>query len=395
MQFHIALAGLVVACTSTVATAAPTIGALSWGDDPDTRSPWTAESLKGYVQRHPDSAVAKRTEALLKRAEHDVTTHFVIAPVATLSFAGVMPTDPRHIASQAAIDQLPDVFALAVCARIAPAPLDASCQQIAHDGALGWMTTYKSTGNPIDEARLVELFLAIDWLLPIMGAEDRLTATRWMASFVTVGDEVYKAKTSQARTRINNFNTWRLAIRSITANVSGHAHLIESTPPLVDKQVRDNLLKPAQWRRDSKCTNDAEIKDYVGFDFRQRDALTYHLWNIQAWVDIVSYAPENVKGKDRERIAAALAFLKPYYLGQAKHVEFVCSTEPYDAQECKKGDDGYCAHPWASVDKARAAANGILRTARAVFPEAREWTAEVVARSYAPSVEFRAALRGD
>lgn len=373
------------------------LGNLNWGSDPRSNTPWSANSLQSYIIENPTGDIAIQAQGLVSQANSDIARGLVIAPVPALFFTGILPTDPKHIASQNAVNQLPHIFGWAVCARLgnpdqASACLNAVIQAIVGtDSAPGWSKIYQPTGAPIDESRLIELFLAIDWILPLLSDNDQTSIKNWLTRFVTQGDLVFSEKHANDNTRVNNFNTWRLAIRSIVADVVGDQTLKSTNPGLVHQQMKANLLPTPGWSSDPTCTNDLDITSYVSLDFRQRDALTYHAFNLKAFSEIGVYTPENELPGDHHAIANAFNFMKPYYLGQKTHIEFVCSTTPYDQNACAEGNMNYCRNPWDPSSKLNPI-NAILLEARAAFPEIRDWTTNSVNQKNPVSLMFRAAV---
>ena len=110
---------------------------------------------------------------------------------------------------------------------------------------------------------------------------------------------------------------------------------------------------------------------YGGYDFRQRDALHYHVYNLEAFVFAATFTPDVLEQTGRKAINDALDFLRPYFTGQKIHLEFVCSTVPFDRERANAGIEEYRTNPW-KPERARK----LLRDARPVFPEIKPWTSK-------------------
>lgn len=93
----------------------------------------------------------------------------------------------------------------------------------------------------------------------------------------------------------------------------------------------------------------------------------------------------------KDAVRDALEFIRPYYTGEKKHIEFVCSKIPSDLKGKADGVEQYQNRPW-DPKKART----LLRLALPVFPEIQSWagTAKSVdGAEYQPWVKAVAALR--
>ena len=119
----------------------------------------------------------------------------------------------------------------------------------------------------------------------------------------------------------------------------------------------------------------------------QRDALHYHVYDLEAWTQIAVAAPEILNAPQRARIEQALLFMKPYYEGSREHTEFANSKVPFDAERRDAGTPGFENAPWKPEG-----ANNLLRLARCVFPATRSWTTELErSQNAAPRIKFLAA----
>ena len=131
--------------------------------------------------------------------------------------------------------------------------------------------------------------------------------------------------------------------------------------------------------RSRSVANNAGESRYGGYDFRQRDALHYHVYNLEAFVFAATFTPDVLEQTGRKAINAALDFLRPYFMGQKIHREFVCSSVRFDRERSAAGIEEYHEIPW-KPERARK----LLRAARPVFPEINPWTAGLVDESPVP-----------
>jgi hypothetical protein len=92
----------------------------------------------------------------------------------------------------------------------------------------------------------------------------------------------------------------------------------------------------------------------------------------------------------RTAVLSGLGFIRPYFLGQAQHVEFTGTTAPFDLARRDDGNPVFQHAPW---DPARGRV--LLRLARSAFPEVRPWTDDIVDARYDPRTKLLAAIYGE
>jgi hypothetical protein len=131
-------------------------------------------------------------------------------------------------------------------------------------------------------------------------------------------------------------------------------------------------------------------RDGRTFDFVQRDALHYHVAAVQPLVEVMLYAPDLVDTDVRAAVLSGLEFLRPFFLGQQEHVEFARTSISFDIERRDDGNPAFRDAPW---DPAHGRV--VLRLARAVFPEIRAWTEQIVDHRYDPRTKLLAAIHGE
>ena len=162
----------------------------------------------------------------------------------------------------------------------------------------------------------------------------------------------------------NNWNTWRVAIRA---------------------QIRDNFVRDAKGETDG-----------TSLDFVQRDALHYHVYDMSAWIMIADFTPCLLDANGKRDIEAGLSFLKPYYLGEKQHQEFVNTRVQEDRDRGRAGDVTFQAHRWRPEEGDDSGINRrLMRWARPIFPSIQPWTQQYEDTDYDPSVKFLAMLWGE
>lgn len=355
------------------------LGRLAWARDVST--------LRMSLQ-DGSSVVGQPLRNILRHAQDDLIQHPELAVVPQIEREGILPTDSRYKASEQAIRAMPVLLRFALCARIAQEPLSIQCRLAGEHSLTRWATTYQSLGNPINDSHFALVFVSLDLLLDVMSPDTSAQMRQWLRSFIDAGDRYFNAKKPSDTSRFNNHNTWRLAMRSLAAHILDDAALISETRGLLAAQVRDDLLPPPGWTPTPACANNAGELAYGSVDFRHRDALHYHVYNLQAWVWLALMTPDAIGSTGRDAVLDALQFLRPYYTGEKTHIEFVCSKVQFDIARRIAGIPEYLNAPW-KPERARS----LLRLARATFPPIRSWTYSVVDEQYDPWIKTISAIQ--
>ncbi len=308
----------------------------------------------------------------------------VVQPVAAFHLEGTLLKDPAHQETDRAKANFPIIFDLAVCARVAAEPLRTKCLTKASSALLEWAQVYKPTGNPIDEARFWPLFLATDLVVPRLDSGDRGALLAWIHSFATAGDEFYATKhpSPHDSSRANNWMAWRIFIRAATSTISQDHQIQQTCRPMLAEFVDRNFVSGPGGR-----------KHGATYDFIQRDAFEYHIFDLQALVYTALFTPSLVDERTRRLVELGLNFIKPYYLGEQQHIEFLHTTNAMDLKRIQQDPDNtpFAIKPWNPNR-----AHELFRLARLVFPAVKTWTQDTVAADhYAPMIALLAAIHGE
>ncbi len=343
-----------------------TLGRLNWGVD-EQNQPWTVQSLRRHLAATPRDDLSRQVNRVVQVAEQQLGA--TITPVAHLRTEGNLSSDPAYRASVAATSQLNTVYNWATCARLADPPLADQCQAAATTAISAWTTTYQPSGNPIDENPLIPLLQSIDLMLPLLSPDQQAQALAWTAELGRQGESLFAGMSGGDTRRINNWNSWHLALQGMVAAITADPALLERTRTAAHAQIGQNVYA-----------------DGSTYDFRERDALHYHVYDLQALVDLDLFTSV-LSADDEAAILSALQFLRPYFLGEQQHIEFANSPVAFDRVRREAGDPSFAIAPW---DPARA--RQLLRLARSRFPAIRAWSASVVDEQYSPRLKELAAL---
>jgi Alginate lyase len=142
--------------------------------------------------------------------------------------------------------------------------------------------------------------------------------------------QVDAQKRPLAGTWRNNWQSHRIKLIALSAFTLGDRRMMNAAQRLFAEHLADNL-KP----------------DGTTFDFEERDALHYAVYDLQPLVTAALAARRFNRNWLRERaaggasLATALNWLEPYARGEKTHEEFVNSPVPFDAKRREAGLPGY------------------------------------------------------
>ena len=353
--------------TATPQVAGAALGRLNWGTNADGSRRTDAE-LAALARSQGATDLGRQTRRVLEVAEQRLGNP--VAVVATIQREGILSTDPRYRASDAALKSIDDIYTWAMCARVADVTLAGRCAQRAGESLDSWSSTYRSMGNPINDNYLIPMIQAVDLACPIASSERCARWRTWVLDLASRGDDFYAAVKPADGRFANNWASWRLLIRGTAGAVAGDEALVASTRQLVAAHVARN-------RR----------SDGSSIDFSERDALHYHVYDVEPLTELVLFVPSAVDATTAEAIASGVMFLRPFALGEQTHIEFARTTVAFDIQRKQAGDPVFANMSWNPKE-----ARQLLRLARTRFPAVRPWTESLVDENYSPRIKQLAAL---
>jgi hypothetical protein len=216
-----------------------------------------------------------------------------------------------------------------------------------------WASIYEPTGNPINESRLIPWIQAYDIVKPMLTLQEN-TTLEVFARLLLSANNSFAQKRNLHKC---NWTSWRLCIHSMLSTVLGDESSLKSSQELVEAHIEQNLME-----------------DGASFDFLARDALHYHVYDLDALLTMAIHVPPAfLSSRSLTRIERAVAFLEPYFTGAAVHIEFANSPVAFDRRRREAGMEAYQNRPWLP-----ARARALLRKARVLFPSVEPWTASVV-----------------
>jgi hypothetical protein len=324
MRAASALLSLLVTATPGIAADLPTRITLTGGQiaalNQTLRNEPAAAPAFASVQRTADRALGEAPQ-----------------PVKKIVSEGRLHNDPGKARSLAARRDLFKIEALAYCYALTGKPAYGAK---ARELILAWARVYESDGNPINETEFVRLMKGYDLTRGLFSAGERGETDHWLLRMAEKEKAEIRPESSSAK---NNHMSHRLKIAGHVAYLLPDASLGRWVAAEYGVHVERNLNP-----------------DGTTFDFRQRDALHYHVYDLLPLVELAIAADKNGAGFYRQETAKsatlekAIAFLVPYVTGEKTHAEFVHSTVAFDRERSAAGDPSIrVGAPWKPTEARR------------------------------------------
>jgi hypothetical protein len=259
-------------------------------------------------------------------------------PIATLASAGIIdPDDPQRVATRTALRDANHAALLALAFRLDGERdfLDATRRLL-----IGWAGFNRPSGHPVDESKLDLFIWAYDLVRCDIPQGEQKTVEAWLRAILDRKDR-WRFGPSASR---NNQHTHQLKVQVlIAAALDDAARLKRYTA-----QAREHAA--ANIEPDSGAT----------YDFRERDALHYHVYDLEAWGEIDLVTRCCTASTD----AAAMFLWRKIAGGDVDH-QFAASRQPIDRRRADAGHT-YLAQHYDIRRAARAAV--VLTTGRCNNP---------------------------
>ncbi len=283
---------------------------------------WPAQSPLFSREGVRDSNFEPVRRQVLEAADHALRKP--AAPVETIHSAGVTDkSSPELLQSRRAFQDADNFVLLALAFKLTG---KGAYREAARDILNAWAHVNKPTGNPVDEVRL-QTFL---WGIDLMGAEVESAPvkewlTRWQAA-----DRNWKFGPN---TETNNHKTHHLATLLMLDRALGRTDDYERDLQDADRQLKANLSSA----------------DGKSLDCEQRDAMHYHIFDLESWIEIGL-----VTGRYGPNLDRAFSFFEKNMREHPEHLEFQNSSAPIDAKRAAGGFDYAKPQPYDMKKAARA-----------------------------------------
>ncbi|WGM30562.1 alginate lyase family protein [Brevundimonas sp. NIBR11] len=282
-------------------------------------SPRMAAALTSAATSEEGRATIARADAALMRTP---------GPLPVVHTEGTLPGQGVRDESLIARRDLPAMLDLALAYRITGEPRYLA----AADRFLrAWARTYLVSLNPIDETNFDAMILAYDLTEADLTPETQASVNAFLRD---LAEGYLDAMDGAPRHFYTNWQSHRIKIASLAAFQLGDPRLIERTFEDYQKHVAGNILA-----------------DGTVFDFHERDAIHYVLYNVDPMMMAGLAAQEHGldwfdwKNASGTAVPSVIDWLMPFVQGIKTHEEFVHSRIAFDAQRLAAGQTEY-AGPW-------------------------------------------------
>jgi len=246
------------------------------------------------------------------------------APVRIIHSAGVTDQlSPDFVASRRAFEDADNFLVLAMAYRLTGR---SSYRETALAIVNAWARVNQPTGQPIDETRL-EAFL---WGIDLLGPDIESPLVRgWLEKWLAANHAYFFGR----KTESNNHTTHHLKIALMLDKYLGHTADYDRDLAAALRHEKENLASP----------------DGSSLDYRERDAMHYHIFNLEAWIEIAL-----VTGCCGSSIDRAFAFFEMQTREHPEHIEFANSTAAIDQKRASRGFEYAKARPYDINNASRA-----------------------------------------
>jgi len=165
-----------------------------------------------------------------------------------------------------------------------------------------------------------------------VSADARKTVDKWLNS-IADGEINSEHAHGDKGTAINNWNSHRIKIIAMISYAVHNTSNYKIINHEMEKQIAINLYA-----------------DGSGYDFKERDALHYHIYTLEPLI-MAATVIYRATGKDYfnyqsttgSSIKKSMDFLVPFVNGEQTHGEFLNSNVSFDRARAKNGEAGYQA----------------------------------------------------
>ncbi len=246
------------------------------------------------------------------------------APINKVVSEGHLVTDPRKIATVAALQDLPKTEALAWMWALTREP-----QYLAktREFLIAWAEVNEPDGDPINEAKFEPMIVAYDLTRDALPPAERQGVEAWLRE---KGEALIARKVPD--------NNW-----------GGHA---AKAVGLIGFAIKDTKLSGWAVAEFKRLIAIEMHPDGSTKDFYQRDAIHYQIGSVGPLLSLArASAREGIPLFDYTAPSGALLrtavdFIRPFAEGTKTHVEFVNSTVQFDRSRAKSGEKEYSHHTW-------------------------------------------------
>ncbi len=176
---------------------------------------------------------------------------------------------------------------------------------------LAWAKTHQPNGHPINETRLEGFLWAYDLLFCEFDKEEHKKIKIWL---INIQSNKHNWKFGSSSNK-NNLRTHQLKILLMLDRLLEDEKSLNKDKEALRKHIENNLLD-----------------DGVSVDYKERDALHYHVYNLEPWLEIAL-----LEGNYLNKVTESYQFLIQQIKQGNIHQQFVNSKQKIDSKREKGG----------------------------------------------------------
>ncbi len=285
---------------------------------------------------HLRQLIATNTEAARQfstvQKEAVAALGFEPTPIVKVITEGRLDKDPAKIRTEASLADMAKMESLAWSWA---GTGDSRYAVKAREYILAWAEVNQPDGDAINETQFEPLIVAYDLLRDTFPDSERTLVDDWLR---------HKANVLWADHRglSENWFSHRLKIVGLIGWTIGDQSLIAEAVAGFHRQINRNF-KP----------------DGASTDFYLRDALHYHLYDVEPLLTLSRVAERNGENffeyaaTNGATLQSGVDFVVPFATGAKTHVEFVNSKVKFDLKRAQNGQGEYQHHVWRPVESIR------------------------------------------
>jgi hypothetical protein len=302
--------------------------------------PLELAKLKTLINTDVD--VKNHWQALLKTADNALTA--IPNPADTILSEGILQGDPRKTKTWKSLEDMQKVYALGFAYKVTS---DTKYLAKASEFLLAWAKRNQPQGNPINDTNLDRIIFTYDLLKSDLNQEVVAAVKVWLNQVAK--QEVKTFDDAMAsRGKAKTFNNW-------------HSHRIKAIAQVAAALEDKTLLRYTIERYEAQIAKNLR-SDGSSFDFHERDALHYHIYDVDpllvAAITLTRasnskssfYSYQSAEGNSLKK---SVEWLLLYFTGEKTHAEWVNSKSAFDKKRADNGEKGYIAGTLFKPSEAR------------------------------------------
>lgn len=245
-------------------------------------------------------------------------------PLETISSAGRLQGDPVKSNTEASLKDMERIAALAIVFTVSGETCYASRAAVMLQA---WANTNHPSGQPIDETTLEPAIFGYRLIRDQTDPVRRQAIDAWLRNLANA--EIDSRDLSK-KTATNNWHSHRLKTVGLIGYALADRNLIDWARNGLRQQIGDNLRA-----------------DGSSIDFLERDALSYHVYDLRPLFTLALALAED--GDDFYHWRAAngaslehsIKWMRPWLTGEKQHAEFITTQVAFDKARANNHESGH------------------------------------------------------